>query len=324
MNPALLAAAFAAIATSLSAQVVEIPAMTVTTSTINMSTLNPGNTTLAAVINAGSNGGAPIAALTLAPSLAAAGIYNRNPELGRALARSSTGGLAIVSPLDTFLAFDATIDLTVPGTEFGIAIGDWAGGLLIEFRNRTTNALLASHASSLYESADAKFYRSPVPFDRLVIRADNLDGNWVIPQLHLQTESPWDPIGSGCPGTNGTPVLSLVAPPRINTTFSLRVSNMQPTGGGYLMVLGTSTTTASFGTLPFALDVLGAPGCVLYTDLLAYTILFHTNGTGQYDLAIPNNPLFIGIPVSNQAVVADAGINALGGVVSNAGVGIVR
>lgn len=324
MNHALLAAVLATATATLSAQVVEIPAMSTANSTINFSSLPAGNTSLAALVTAGSNGGAPLAAVTLTPNLAQPGLYNTNPELGRALARSATGGLVLVDPLQTFQSFDATIDLTGPCTEFGIAIGDWLGSMQIEFRDRATNTLLAQHLSSRYETANAKFFLVPVEFDRIVLRADNFDGNWVIPRLHLQTAPAWSPFGTGCPGTAGTPSLSLVAAPRIGQVFSLAVSGMQPAGGAFAVAIGQSTTLAGSTPLPFDLGGIGAPGCQLYIDILGYLVLTHTTGSGQYDFPIPNDTNLVGAPVANQATVFDPPANPLGLVFSNAGSGTVR
>src|SRR5262245_17690893 len=179
------AVALIALTPSLSAQVVEIAGMTVDTSTINMSSINPGNTTRGARINAGSNGGAPLNAVTLAQSTAQNGIYNTNIQLGRALARSTAGNLAIINPVDIFnptsipgAAFagcNATFDLSVRGTEFGIAIGDWTGGMIIEFRDRVMNALVGSIVSSDYTLPNAKFFRAPLSFDRVVVRCESPD-----------------------------------------------------------------------------------------------------------------------------------------------------
>jgi len=328
------AAALTALTSSLFAQVIEIPSMTVDSSTVNISGLPVGNTTLAALITAGSNGGAPLNAITLAQSTAQNGIYNTNIQLGRALVRSTTGNLAIINPVNIFdpttiplAAFagcNATFDLSVRGTEFGIAIGDWTGGMIIEFRDRTTNALIASTVSSDYTLPNAKFFRSPLSFDRVVVKAESPDGNFVIPQLHFQTAPSWEPFGVGCAGPDGIPVLSLVAPPRINSTFSLALSNMTPSGGAWVVATGASITTSGLGPLPASLDVIGAPGCLLFCSVEFYTFGFHTNGTAQFDFALPNTPGLVGQLVANQALSSAPGANALGAVASNAGVGVIR
>lgn len=345
MNARLSLAAIAVLAASASAQVVEIPSMTTLSSTLTMSAVLPSNpatvppsppavvTNLAALVAAGTNGGAPLAGMTLSPSTAASGLYNTNTQLGRALAINAAGALLLVNPVTlledsvpiaVFRAFDATIDLSVRGTEFGVAIGDWSGPMVLEFRNRSDNSLVATHTSSPYTLPDAKFFRVPATFDRVVLRADSVDGNWVIPQLHLQTSNSWEPFGVGCPGSSGTPSLSLVSAPRINSTFSLRVSNMPTGGGGLLMLLGLSNTVASFGPLPYPLDAIGAPGCLLLTDAFGFSVLTHTNGTATHNQPIPNDAQLIGMHFYNQAIVADPGINAAGAVVSDGGDATIR
>ena len=331
------AAALTTLTSSLFAQVIEIPSMTVDTSTVNMSGLPVGNTTLSALITAGSNGGAPLNAVTLAQSTAQNGLYNTNTQLGRALVRSTTGSLAIIHAVDIldpqypanipeslYAGCNATFDLSVRANEFGVAIGDWTGGMIIEFRERTTNALVASTLSSNYTQPNAKFFRSQLTFDRVVVRCASPDGNFVIPQLHFQTAPAWAPFGVGCAGPDGIPVLSLVAPPRINNTFSLAISNMTPTGGAWVVATGASVTDSGLGPLPASLDVIGAPGCLLFCSVEFYTFGFHSNGTAQFDFALPNNPQLVGQLIANQALTSAPGANALGAVASNAGAGVIR
>lgn len=336
MNRAILTAAFATLATTLSAQVTEIPAMTVSVSSVDFNTMPAGTTNLTAINNAGNNGGAPLAAISLLPSTAQSGIYNTNPQLGRALARVGST-IAIVPPIvdgvtdpptasPNFDAFDAQFDLSVRGTEFGIAVGDWLGSIRIEFHDRTltTTTLVGSITTSNYTAPAAKFFRSQSTFDRVIVRASTADGNFVIPQLHLQTAPAWEPLGFGCAGAAGVPSLALVAPPRIGNTFRLGLSGMPPSGGFFITTIGSSTTTSAAGPLPASLDGLGAPGCILFVEILGYSIQSHTNGTGQFSYAIPNNPAAIGIPVANQAFVTDPTANAAGLITSNAGAGVVR
>src|SRR5262249_39642893 len=149
---------------------------------------------------------------------------------------------------------------------------------------------------------NAKFFRAPLSFDRVVVRCESPDGNFVIPQLHFQTAPAWAPLGVGCAGPDGIPVLSLVAPPRINNTFSLGLSNMTPAGGAYVMWTGASIVADSnLGPLPASLDFLGAPGCLLFCSVEFYTVGLHQNGTAQFDFPLPNNPNLVGLLIANQA-----------------------
>ena len=74
--------------------------------------------------------------------------------LGRAAQGNS---MILVTPLpvgtqtpamQVFGAFNATIDLDVRSNEFGLGVGDWSGGMVVEFRNRADNSLVATHTWS--------------------------------------------------------------------------------------------------------------------------------------------------------------------------------
>jgi hypothetical protein len=324
MKPTLHLAALAAFTTAAAAQITEIPAMTVDVSVIDMDTVGPpGATTIAALNAAGSNGGAQLLDIVLTASTAANGLYNTNPERGRALARSSTNTLVLVNPLATFNAYDATILLEQPSTEFGIAIGDWLEGVVLDFYYQTTP--VGSIVTSDYLTADPKFFQSGTPFDEVRVTATRPEGNWVIPELHLQKViTSWVAFGNGCAGSNGVPGLQLISEPLIGTTFELDVINMPPAGGAFLVALGFSDTTSSFGPLPFDMAQLGAPGCSILCDIQATRVLFHTNGTGRFSLVIPNAASLLTVEFFQQAYVADQGVNPLGITTSNAGHAVIE
>ncbi|MGE3171894.1 MAG: hypothetical protein AB7O97_04660 [Planctomycetota bacterium] len=353
MNALPLAATVLALTASLSAQVLEIPAMTVASTRLVLGEPRPttppsalplGPVTLGTLRNNG-NGGtaiAQIAAITLTDSGAGAGFYNVNtgdtlaqfPRNG--LARSTTGsGMTIVAPNSSFLPFDATIDMDVRSTQFGLAVGDYQDGMLIEFRNRSDNSLVAAYRSSDYRDEAGllpKFFDVPAEFDRVVIRADLAVGNWVITELHIAATPAWVPFGAGCPGSNGVPLLEVLSPPALGVTFSLSLSNLPAAAGGYIMTIGSSTESdPAFGPLPLSLTLIGAPGCSVLSSVAETRFVLHdgtVSTTAQFDLPIPNLQALIGAPITNQAFVFDplAGSvgNTLGFTASNAGVGSIQ
>lgn len=325
MRPATLLT-FVLLAPTALAQIVEIQAMTVPHSFIDMDAVGPaGPTTLAALITAGTNGGAPLAGITMIPNTAVVGVYNTNVTLGRALGhdRASNQLILVDPPAGVFDAFDAQIDLLVPSTEFGIAIGDWVSTMVLDFSLQGVS--VGTRTSTSYSSANAKFFQSTAPFDRVAVRASSAGGNWVIPELYIQSGVAWYPVGQGCAGSNGVPVMANANTPQIGSVFQLNVTNLPVGGGLFVMVMGFSTAfLPGFGPLPFDLAPLGAPGCLARCDAPGVLFLAHGQGVGTYVLGIPNVPRFVGTRFVHQAYVFDPPANPLGVTTSNAGIGTVQ
>lgn len=322
MRTMLSAAALAALSPILAAQISQIAAMTVPHSFVDMDTVGPaGPTTLPALIIAGTNGGAPMLGITLTPSTAAAGVYNTNVTLGRALGFDGVG-LALIDPSGSFVSFNAQIDLALPSTEFGIAIADWVSTMVLDFS--LFGAPVGTITSSSYSTANAKFFRSTMPFDRVNVRASTTGGNWVIPELYIQNGVGWGPFGSGCTGSNGAPQLS-GSVPAIGQQFTLSASQLPLAGGLWAAAFGFSTTSMpGLGPLPFDLLPFGAPGCqvLVSANLLVFSV--QTGGSGSLNVAIPNNQGLVGVNFANQAWVMDPPANALGVTVSNGGTGTIQ
>jgi hypothetical protein len=126
-------------------------------------------------------------------------------------------------------------------------------------------------------------------------------------------------FGAGC----GTPVLTLqpvaTALPRLGAVAVSTVTNV-PAGRSAVMAIGLSDSIANGIPLPLPLDALGMPTCVLYHDAAITSFSLCTTigpGVGQYSLAIPNDPVFVGLPVFLQAWAHDNAANAFGLVLSN-------
>jgi hypothetical protein len=123
----------------------------------------------------------------------------------------------------------------------------------------------------------------------------------------------WVPLGSGCIGSNGVPVLQLVSLPAIGGTFSLGVQNLASSYA--YMVTG-------FGLLPRALPLNWgfATGCTLQVDAsVLVQFLPQAAGLATWSLAIPNLPALAGMHLYNQVVEFGA-VSA----VSNAGNGEIH
>ena len=76
-----------------------------------------------------------------------------------------------------------------------------------------------------------------------------------------QAQGSYVAFGSGCPGTNGRPVLTPLLPPRIGRPFSILLSNIPSYGG--MLFWGISNIYVGVIFLPFSLFSLGMFGCFL-------------------------------------------------------------
>jgi subtilisin family serine protease len=129
----------------------------------------------------------------------------------------------------------------------------------------------------------------------------------------------WVNIGGGCPGTKGIPALFPAANPVLGTSFVTR-SAYAPGNIFGLFLIGGSSTVWSGGALPFDLGLIGAPGCLLRTDVIAIdAVLTDNDGTASQSYVIPNNPTLVGAVLFQQLAAYDPTVNALGFTVSNAG-----
>ncbi|MBK8979167.1 MAG: hypothetical protein IPM29_25000 [Planctomycetes bacterium] len=309
--------------------VTEIPAMTIPTAYIDMDAVGPaGPTTLAAVLAAATGGVPAIANITLTPNTAARGVYNTNPFLGRALGLD-LGGLALIDPpAGGFDAFDASVDLTVPTTEFGMAIGDWVGTMILDFYLQ--NALVTTFTSTSFTSASGAvrfFQMTGGTFDRVDFRASSTGGNWVIAELYVPTSSGYAPFGRGCAGSNGTPTLASMGggAPTLGQQFVVQVSNLPLNGSAFFLGFGSSSSQwPGLGRLPFDLGVIGAPGCLVLCTAEVMGVGGVTGGMGSFSFTIPNDPRLSGLAFYNQAYVPDMAANQLGLTLSNGAVGVIQ
>jgi hypothetical protein len=124
-------------------------------------------------------------------------------------------------------------------------------------------------------------------------------------------------FGTGCAGSNGTPVHGAIGLPRLGQSYTLTLANARPSAPAWLF-LATQRTT--WGGLPLPLDLgpFGAAGCVLQVPGTApFALGANSFGIANAPLSIPNVAAYCGLDVYSQFVIADPA-NQLGFVVSNA------
>ena len=119
--------------------------------------------------------------------------------------------------------------------------------------------------------------------------------------------------GAGCPGTNGTPLLSFSGSAVVGSTVSVDLINGVP--GGIALLLAGTTNASPY---PLDLSFLNAPGCFLYTDLVFTDIaLLDAMGVGSY--AIPAPTSAAGFLFYTQYACLDPNANGFGFTTSNYG-----
>ncbi|MBK8097701.1 MAG: hypothetical protein IPK26_11375 [Planctomycetes bacterium] len=120
-------------------------------------------------------------------------------------------------------------------------------------------------------------------------------------------------VGAGCAGTVGAPALRAAnGPPRLGTTFHVDIAPV-PAAGLAFGILGLQPASV-------VLDPFGMIGCRLLVSNQATELVTvrPSPGTLNWAIAIPNEPALEAVQVLQQVVVADAGANPAGAIVSDA------
>lgn len=121
----------------------------------------------------------------------------------------------------------------------------------------------------------------------------------------------WAPFGAGCAGPAGTKALQLVSLPAIGGSFALDVTNAGP--GFVFMVSGLTQLNVPLPIAPFA------TGCTALASPDLTQFVPTVGSTASWVLGIPNNPVFAGLQIFNQALELDALWS-----LSNGGVGTLQ
>jgi hypothetical protein len=132
------------------------------------------------------------------------------------------------------------------------------------------------------------------------------------------TPATYSPFGLGCAGSAGVPALDAATGslPWINSSFTVEVTKIAATSPT-LLSLGVSNTTWGAIPLPFKLDPLGAPGCLLLASPDLLFPMVNTAGTASLTLPLPNDNGLVGVRYHNQGLVFDPTANKLGWTTSN-------
>lgn len=124
-------------------------------------------------------------------------------------------------------------------------------------------------------------------------------------------------FGTGCAGSAGVVQQSVFGEPRIGGELTFFLANA-PANTAAVLNLGFSDQSWGGLPLPFDLAVIGAPGCLLLTDMAeSFAALTGAAGFAEVVVRVPAEPGLVGLEAFTQFVVPDPGANALGLTTSN-------
>jgi hypothetical protein len=129
-------------------------------------------------------------------------------------------------------------------------------------------------------------------------------------------------FGAGCTGSLGVPGNVAVVMPNLGHTLSANLTNL-PLDVAFF-AFGWSNTTSAFGPLPLNLAGFGAPNCFarMSADSVVLLVGAPSSHVATFNLAIPNNPIYLGTTFYTQGLSLD-NANALGLVASDAAHAVV-
>ncbi len=124
--------------------------------------------------------------------------------------------------------------------------------------------------------------------------------------------TPYKVTGQGCAQYGASPIAAGVGFAKIGTADFVAQLRNAPIGALGRLYIGASTQSWLGVPLPFDLGLLGYPGCTLYQDLaIGINTITQavgpnpaTDGQSSLPLLIPNNPVFIGVDLPMQWLVA--------------------
>src|SRR5262249_55954794 len=108
------------------------------------------------------------------------------------------------------------------------------------------------------------------------------------------------PFGGGCSGSVGPLPLSALSPPWTGSVFRATATTFAA-GAFPILVLGWGTLSVPLVQLHPA----GGAGCQLLVTNDSSALLFATGGNVNWQLAIPDQPAFVGLILNSQMVQAE-------------------
>ncbi|MCA8965475.1 MAG: PPC domain-containing protein [Planctomycetes bacterium] len=224
------------------------------------------------------------------------------------------------------LTADTFVDLTVWGGEYtatGLPIQNSVLNLY-----DTSSTLLATDNDDYYDRLSRLSIWLPAGnYYAEVVGSNATQAGTYLVRLTCNDSALYHNFAGGCVGSNQLAPRWNVRDwelPMLGTTMVADLGNCP---GSTLVIpfAGFSRTLASNQLpLPYSLQALGAPGCMIEVDpLITGLMITDAQGRAVSAFAIPMALGLSGIEFSQQALVLDAAANTLGWTVSNAGTGLI-
>ncbi len=126
-----------------------------------------------------------------------------------------------------------------------------------------------------------------------------------------------EPYGLGCRRTSEAVALEAISTtPLLGAPFLVSVRGLHVSQPAILN-FGDSDASIAGIPLPIPLDALGAPGCLLWSNLSESQLLPGTTTRRESTLLPPNDAALVGVSVYLQAIAVDPMANSLGAATSN-------
>ncbi|MBX3462102.1 MAG: hypothetical protein KF830_02950 [Planctomycetes bacterium] len=141
---------------------------------------------------------------------------------------------------------------------------------------------------------------------------------------NMQFDDTWEfgahfqPFGTGCAGSAGTPQLAVGALPRLGTVCTVDLVNLPPGQPFGVMAVGLSRTQWPLGSLPMLLTGLGMPGCRAYSSAELLVPIPASNGVATWSFDFATLPSLLGDVYHLQGIGIDPGWNPAWLTTSNA------
>lgn len=137
------------------------------------------------------------------------------------------------------------------------------------------------------------------------------------------SEASYGYFENGCAGSFGTSRTQATSQPSLGTNFAVDFTNLP--NDGVIAIWGWSRTTSAFGPLPLDVSSFGLTGCQARVSADATQFLFGapSSATATFNFLLPNWPSLLGAQFYLQGLVLDAGFNAAGATLSDAGAGVM-
>lgn len=106
-------------------------------------------------------------------------------------------------------------------------------------------------------------------------------------------------FGTGCAGSNGVPALAAADAPRLGASYTLNLTNLNPSINLGVLVLSFATIT------PTPLDGIGMTGCTGYVSPDVLETLAGSGGAASWSLALPTTIGLVGTKLYAQGLSVD-------------------